>query len=349
MATISPARIHVEEINQVCIVVKDIQKTVESFWNILGIGPWMIRLLTTDSFVSHEYCGRPTSATLKVATVQLGPLEIELTEPIEGDSIYMDWIGKHGEGFHHLRFFASDVEKTSGVLKELGFPCLQNGTYSTDNRCQFAVFDIKPLRIIWEVSNARGTSGSNAILYPPGPSPQTKAKLKVKEIPQVAIAVKDIAKIVKNYWNVLGIGPWEIRDWGSHVQTQRIYHGKYAWASEVTSHVFLRDLDLELVQPVEGESVYQDGIEEHGEGIHHLKFMVDNIEETASTLAQMGFHSLQGGRIGEPDAGGGYEYIYIEPLHSMWEPVCAGKGGRPGSPTFYPPELAYSIEKTKNR
>ena len=59
-------------------------------------------------------------------------------------------------------------------------------------------------------------------------------------------------------------------------------------------------------------------------------------------LAQMDFHNLQGGRIGELDASGGYEYIYIEPLRSIWEPACAGKCGRPGSPTFYPPELAYS-------
>ena len=29
---------------QVCVVVKDIQKSVKQYWNIFGIGPWQIHL-----------------------------------------------------------------------------------------------------------------------------------------------------------------------------------------------------------------------------------------------------------------------------------------------------------------
>jgi hypothetical protein len=33
------------------------------------------------------------------------------------------------------------------------------------------------------------------------------AKVKVKEINQIAIVVKDLKTVMENYWNILGIGP----------------------------------------------------------------------------------------------------------------------------------------------
>lgn len=35
----SPAKVKVSAINQVALVVKDLQKSVEDYWNIFGIGP----------------------------------------------------------------------------------------------------------------------------------------------------------------------------------------------------------------------------------------------------------------------------------------------------------------------
>ena len=34
--------IQVQKTYQVCLVVKDIQKAMENFWDILGIGPWNV-------------------------------------------------------------------------------------------------------------------------------------------------------------------------------------------------------------------------------------------------------------------------------------------------------------------
>ena len=33
--------------------------------------------------------------------------------------------------------------------------------------------------------------------------------------------------------------------------------------------------DLELVQPVDGLSIYRDWVDERGEGFHHVNFLVD--------------------------------------------------------------------------
>ena len=42
MANTSPARVKATAIQQVCIVVNDLQETMEAYWNILGIDPWAV-------------------------------------------------------------------------------------------------------------------------------------------------------------------------------------------------------------------------------------------------------------------------------------------------------------------
>jgi len=39
---------------------------------------------------------------------------------------------------------------------------------------------------------------------------ESPATIKVKGINQIAIAVNDLEEVAKNYWTILGIGPWAI-------------------------------------------------------------------------------------------------------------------------------------------
>jgi len=44
--------------------------------------------------------------------------------------------------------------------------------------------------------------------------------------------VKDVQATVENYWNILGIGPWEIYLWAAPLVYNRKYHDKPTWARE---------------------------------------------------------------------------------------------------------------------
>lgn len=152
--------------------------------------------------------------------------------------------------------------------------------------------------------------------------PQTSLpKVKVKSITHVALVVKDLQKTMENYWSILGIGPWEVYQWEAPLVHDRKYHGKPAWAREKIAIAQLGEIELELVQAVEGDSIYQDFLTEHGEGLHHLSFEVDDVDKTAEILAKEGFPSLQSARVGSPECEGAYNYIAIKPLHAIWEPA----------------------------
>ena len=88
------------------------------------------------------------------------------------------------------------------------------------------------------------------------------------------------------------------------------------------------EVELELCQPIDGNSIYQDFLMEHGEGLHHLNFLVDNVDETTEILAKEGFPSIQSGCFGDT---GAYEYIEIKPLRCIWklERKSMNKGPKP--------------------
>lgn len=150
------------------------------------------------------------------------------------------------------------------------------------------------------------------------PSP---AKVKVESISQIAIAVWDLEIVAQSYWNILGIGPWETYLWQPPLVYDRNYHGKPSWAREKIALAQVGDVQLELVQPVEGDSIYRDFLLEHGEGLHHIKFLVDDVDETAAMLTEQGFPSIQGAHYGPSEYKNGYSYHSIAPLCTILEPV----------------------------
>ena len=308
-------------INQVAIVVKDLQKTMEDYWNILGIGPWNVYSWETPLVYDRKYHGKPVQAREKIAETRMGGVVLELCQPIDGKSIYQDFLMKHGEGIHHLNFIVDDVDETTEILARQGFPCLQSGRFGlTEEKGAYSYIDIKPLHTIWEPVHEPGNIGVEPVRYPAA-TQTSPAKVKVTEIGQVAIVVKDLQKTMEDYWNILGIGPWDMYPWETPLVYDFKYHGKPARSREKIAETRVGGVVLELCQPIDGESIYQDFLMEHGEGLHHLNFSVDDVDATTEILVKEGFPCLQSGRCGPIEENSAYSYIDIKPLHAIWEPV----------------------------
>jgi len=130
--------------------------------------------------------------------------------------------------------------------------------------------------------------------------------IKVSELYQACVVVHDLEQSIKRYQSTLGIGPWQIIDIDSSDLEEVTYHGRPAHHKFRAALTMAGPLQLELIQPVEGESIFRDFLQEHGEGLHHLGHIrVDSLAESVRTLAEEGFPCLQSGYA----AGGGYAYI----------------------------------------
>ena len=123
---------------------------------------------------------------------------------------------------------------------------------------------------------------------------------------QVGVIVKDVDKAVE-YYQSLGIGPFESSK-TAHLVTDRKVYGKPADDVKNKARLaqMMGQLYLELVQPVEGESIQKDFLETKGEGINHLGFFVDDIDKETAKLVEKGFKVISSTRYA---GGGGIAYF----------------------------------------
>jgi len=127
------ATMEFEEISQVAVVVKDLEKTIERYWKILGIGPWKIYNFAPPRLKEMTVHAKPIPYSMMVAETYVGRVILEIIEPIDGPSIYKEFLEEKGEGLHHIACYrVPDVKKTLDAFKEVGIGILQSGKFDDD-------------------------------------------------------------------------------------------------------------------------------------------------------------------------------------------------------------------------
>lgn len=121
---------------QVGMVVSDLDKTLEAFQSLLGIGPFRIAEYPPagEENCLREYQGKPADFTAKFCFFHFGNIELEVIQPLSGDSIWSDFLREHGPGLHHLKFSMDRLEPARRQLEEHGFRCVQQGAAVGPNK-----------------------------------------------------------------------------------------------------------------------------------------------------------------------------------------------------------------------
>lgn len=103
-------------ISQVGIVVKDAAKTAEYYSSAFGIGPFNIQDFELRGVLFYD---KPVTAKLRIAMAQMGPVQIELIQALEGGEYYTEFIRQKGEGLHHLGIQVDDFDTYDRLLADL--------------------------------------------------------------------------------------------------------------------------------------------------------------------------------------------------------------------------------------
>lgn len=110
------------DIQQVGIIVRDREKAIQKFHSLLGIGPFRLLNLDQPEVLVH---GKKIRCSVKLAFAQAGPIEIELIEPGEGNSIWSEFLHTKGEGLQHLGTFVPDLDRELSRFSKMGIGLLQ--------------------------------------------------------------------------------------------------------------------------------------------------------------------------------------------------------------------------------
>jgi methylmalonyl-CoA/ethylmalonyl-CoA epimerase len=134
---------------------------------------------------------------------------------------------------------------------------------------------------------------------------ETEPLLKTKTITQVAIVVKDLDKVRKAWAQTLGIAIPEISIAEGHSSRPTQYKHEPSNAKAKLAFISMDNIQIELIQPMGGKSTWQEFLDAHGEGIHHIAFAVKDINGMEKLFDLQGMPTVQSGGWD----GGAYSYV----------------------------------------
>lgn len=115
-------------------------------------------------------------------------------------------------------------------------------------------------------------------------------EFKLPPVHQLGYVVRDITKASAYYASAFGIGPFcpplEVNMDGA------IFRGKPVRCRIKVSFARSGPLEIELIEPVEGENPYFEFLDRRGEGIHHLGFRVEDMNAAKAAFAARGFEPV---------------------------------------------------------
>jgi len=121
---------------QIGIVVKSIDETLNYYREKFGMGPFEIRHV---DYPTASYYGEIGGYRGKRAFFNLGPVQIELLELVEGKTIHEAFLKEKGEGLHHIGFRVKDLDRAMELAKTRGFQVIQH--FRREDGSGFAYLD----------------------------------------------------------------------------------------------------------------------------------------------------------------------------------------------------------------
>ena len=139
-------------------------------------------------------------------------------------------------------------------------------------------------------------------------SMETLKLLKLPPVGQIGMVVYDVDKTVGYYEKTFGIRPWSVNTY------QPVFTVEKSGPVNATLRIamaYAGGVQIELIQVTQGRSYYNDTLDQR-EGLHHLGFMVNDLEKRLAVCQDQGIGIIQRGQI--KHKGFTVDYAYMDTL-----------------------------------
>lgn len=128
------------------------------------------------------------------------------------------------------------------------------------------------------------------------------SELELPPVDQVAWVVHDLDRTLETFGALFG----EFQTM-EHTIEGANFRGRQADVSLKLAFGRSGPLEIEVIQVVSGESPHSEMLAKHGEGIHHIRFKLDDIGPTLAKLRKLGFEVIWSHVI--PQVGARWAYL----------------------------------------
>ena len=141
-------------------------------------------------------------------------------------------------------------------------------------------------------------------------------------IRQICLVVRDIDRAM-GQWSSLGIGPWQVHDFGPPWVRDLTFRGQPLRTPVKLALADSGELNFELIQPGGEANIYTEHLNGRGEGLHHLGYLVEDIQTAIDEMRALGYPVVQSGGQFGVDGDGAFAYFdTVDTLGCMLEAIA---------------------------
>jgi len=111
---------------------------------------------------------------------------------------------------------------------------------------------------------------------------------------QIGIVVRDLDATMRKYVDEYGIGPWKIYEFNAKGLREYGQPVKRSWRLAVA---MVGQLQWELIEPLDDESIYARFLAGKGGGVHHIAVAAQSFDEMLATEAKRGIDVVLSGEF----------------------------------------------------
>lgn len=275
--------------DRIVIVVNNIFDEMAAMQKLMHVTPGDVRISTNVTNPGLKNKSGELVFIQKQVSYYYENIEMMIVQPIEGDTLYKDFLEQNGEGICSVRELVSKetYDRMEQKFKDKNLTIAQ----TKENEQSKALWlDLrKELGIVFEMTTEEPTKPSTVI---------------PEKIAQVNITTPDVNATIQKVADILEIGPWEVgrqcnrtvTDYGFRVDGE---------VKEIEFDFLLAilpcgNLEWEAIEPVKGQLCYNDFIERRGIGFHHILKEVSEADWTSvqKDYANNGIEMASKGKVG---------------------------------------------------
>jgi hypothetical protein len=257
-----------------------------------------------------EYRGKPTQAQFAWTVGRIGDVVVDLIEPVSDVSAFHAFGKQHGAGVMALLHrtptrgaFDAEIRR----MRSLGVEVLQSGGLPPDSGDgRYVLFDTEEEgKYILGLIYAGAGEYSGDMAPPP-------ATAKTANVSQYAFVVREL-EAVSQYWSKLGFPEMTV----THPATSELmYRGRPGSFDMQLGWQRHGRVPYEWILSTRAPNVYEDHLDKHGEGFHHLAFNVEQMDAEMARWTRAGFPVSQAGAWGDKGQPGSGRFAYQD-LHDL--------------------------------
>jgi methylmalonyl-CoA/ethylmalonyl-CoA epimerase len=133
-----------------------------------------------------------------------------------------------------------------------------------------------------------------------------------KTITQVAVVTQDVESSAKRWAALLGVEVPKISTTPPGSEVHMMYEGKSSNSQAKLAFLKAGQVTVELIQPLGPNTSWMKFLSEHGEGVHHIAFNVQNLAKSEGELKALGYDEIHRGRWDGDNSTSNGTYVYFD-------------------------------------